>query len=75
VVGAASYLEIDEDGRPKADVSGVVAQAGDRITLRADRTLRIRVGNAGAVRLSINGISFGPMGGPGDVVEWQVSRR
>ena len=75
VIGAASYLEVDEDGRPKADVSGGVAQAGDRITLRADRTLRIRVGNAGAVRLSINGISFGPMGGPGDVVEWQVSRR
>jgi cytoskeletal protein RodZ len=75
VVGAASYLEIDEDGDPKANVSGRVAEAGSRIALRADTTLRIRVGNAGAVRLVINGINLGRMGGQGDVVEWQITRR
>ena len=75
VVGAASYLEIDEDGDPKANISGRVAEAGSRIQLRADGTLRIRVGNAGAIRLVINGISLGSMGGQGDVVEWQVRRR
>ncbi|HEY7333183.1 MAG TPA: RodZ domain-containing protein [Candidatus Limnocylindria bacterium] len=75
VVGAASYLEIDEDGEPKANVSGRVAEAGSRISLRADTTLRIRVGNAGAIRLVINGVNLGPMGGQGDVIEWQVRRR
>jgi hypothetical protein len=33
------------------------------------------VGNAGAVRLVINGINLGRMGGQGDVVEWQITRR
>ena len=75
VVGAASYLEIDEDGDPKANVSGRVAEAGSRVQLRADGTLRIRVGNAGAIRLVINGINLGSMGARGDVVEWQVRRR
>jgi cytoskeleton protein RodZ len=75
VVGAASYLEIDEDGEPKDNVSGRVAEAGSRIQLRADGILRIRVGNAGAIRLVINGVNLGPMGGQGDVIEWQVRRR
>jgi cytoskeletal protein RodZ len=75
VVGAPSYLEIDEDGDPKPNVSGRVAEAGSRIQLRADGTLRIRVGNAGAIRLVINGVSFRSMGGQGDVVEWQIRRR
>jgi cytoskeletal protein RodZ len=75
VAGAPSYLEIDEDGRPKAGVSGQVADARSRVALRANQTLRIRVGNAGAVRLVINGINLGSMGGQGDVVEWQITRR
>ena len=33
-----------------------------------------RVGNAGAVHLSLNGIDFGTMGGAGAVVEWRVTR-
>lgn len=75
VVGGPSYLEIDEDGEPKRNVSGRVAEAGSRIRLAADGTLRIRVGNAGAIRLVINGINLGSMGGSGDVVEWQVRQR
>ena len=75
VAGAPSYLEIDEDGRPKAGISGQVADPRSRVTLRANQTLRIRVGNAGAVRLVINGINLGSMGGQGDVVEWQITRR
>lgn len=75
VVGAASYLEIDEDGDPKRNVSGRVADAGSRIRLEADGTLRIRVGNAGAIRLVVNGINLGSMGRSGDVVEWQIRRR
>ena len=74
VGAAASYLEIDEDQVPKPDVSGRIAQAGTDITLSAQRTLRIRVGNAGAVSLTINGINLGTMGGSGAVVEWQITR-
>jgi hypothetical protein len=75
VRGGASYLEVDEDGEPKRGVSGSVAEAGTRVTLSARQLLRIRVGNAGAVRLVINGIDLGAMGEPGDVVEWRITRR
>jgi cytoskeleton protein RodZ len=75
VRGGASYLELDEDGEPKRGVSGRIADAGTRITLSARQSLRIRVGNAGAVRLVINGIDLGAMGDPGDVVEWRITQR
>jgi hypothetical protein len=44
------------------------------VRLQARENLRIRVGNAGAVRLTINGITLGSMGATGSVVEWRVSR-
>ncbi|HET6818917.1 MAG TPA: RodZ domain-containing protein, partial [Candidatus Limnocylindria bacterium] len=73
--GGTSYLEIDEDGAPKKDVSGQNADSGTRVELSAREALRIRVGNAGAVRLVINGIDLGPMGDSGRVVEWRITRR
>jgi len=42
--------------------------AGDRIPLRAGRTIVIRAGNAGAVRLTINGEDRGLLGPEGEVV-------
>jgi transcriptional regulator with XRE-family HTH domain len=75
VRGGTSYLEIDEDGQPKRNVSGRNASAGTRVTLGANESLRIRVGNGGAVRLVVNGIDLGAMGESGDVVEWRISRR
>ena len=74
VSGSASYLEIDEDGVPKAGISGRNADPGAAIELSATSLLRIRVGNAGAVRLTINGIALPSMGGPRAVVEWTVAR-
>ncbi|MGH2455504.1 MAG: RodZ domain-containing protein, partial [Candidatus Limnocylindria bacterium] len=74
VTGSQSYLEIDEDGVPKADVSGRNAQPGAEVPLAAQQSLRIRVGNAGAVRLFVNGVDLGTMGGSGAVVEWRVTR-
>jgi hypothetical protein len=56
-------------------VSGHNADAGTRVDLAAQDELRIRVGNAGVVRLVINGIDLGPMGRPGTVVEWRITRR
>jgi hypothetical protein len=57
------------------NVSGRNASAGTRVTLGANESLRIRVGNGGAVRLVVNGIDLGAMGESGDVVEWRISRR
>ena len=42
--------------------------AGDRIPLRAGRTSVIRAGNAGAVRLTIDGEDRGLLGPEGEVV-------
>lgn len=72
--GGDSYLELDEDGVPIAAVSGGISNDGDRVDLAADEVLRIRAGNAGAVRLTINGISLGAMGGDGAVIEWRIAR-
>lgn len=73
VEGAESYLELDEDGAA-AEGSGSIASDGDEITLEAQEDLRIRVGNAGAVRVTINGVALGAMGGDGAVVEWRIQR-
>jgi cytoskeletal protein RodZ len=73
-LSATSYLEVDEDGVPKAGISGSQLPAGTVIELSSDATLRIRVGNAGAVELVVNGVDLGPMGADGAVVEWLVSR-
>ncbi len=75
IAGAPSYLEADEDGRPKAGVSGGISDPGETVSLAAQRDLRIRAGNAQAVTVTINGIRVGPMGGSGAVVEWRVARR
>jgi cytoskeleton protein RodZ len=71
--GAASYLEIDEDGAPVQGISGTIGAAGDRVDLSATTNIRILAGNAGAVRLTINGIGIGVMGGDGAVVEWRIT--
>lgn len=75
LAGGDSYLEIDEDGRPKAGISGTISKDGASLAVAASGQLRIRAGNAGAVNVTINGIRIGPMGGAGAVVEWRISRR
>ena len=57
-----------------AGVSGAIAAPGDRVNLVANDEIRILAGNAGAVRLTINGIGIAAMGGDGDVVEWRITR-
>lgn len=72
--GGESYLELYEDGVRVADVSGRNASDGDTVELAARSNLRIRVGNAAVVRLRVNGITLGAMGGPGAVIEWNITR-
>ncbi len=42
--------------------------ANSRVALKAAKTIVIRTGDAGAVRLSINGTDQGPLGRDGEVV-------
>jgi cytoskeletal protein RodZ len=70
--GGDSYVEVEEDGVPVDGVSGTIAADGDRINLSAERDIRIRAGNAGAIRLVVNGIGLGAMGADGAVVEWRI---
>ena len=71
--GGDSYVELDADGSA-ADASGSIASDGDEISLEANASLRIRVGNAGAVRVTINGVGLGAMGADGAVIEWRIQR-
>lgn len=74
LTGGESYLLLEEDGVEITELSGRNAQDGDVVELEADEALRIRVGNAGVVTITINGIMFGPMGDDAQVVEWRVIR-
>ncbi|HEY6608597.1 MAG TPA: RodZ domain-containing protein [Candidatus Limnocylindria bacterium] len=74
IVDGESYLLLEEDGQLVEEVSGLNAAAGDRVELEAEDALRVRVGNAGAVRITINGINLGLMGDDAQVVEWRITR-
>lgn len=68
-----SYMELEEDGQPIDESRSILAD-GDRVELRAEDELRIRAGNAAVVRITIDGRDLGPMGEPGQVVEWRITR-
>jgi hypothetical protein len=73
LVDGESYLEVEIDGTPLPGISGGIIAAGQTIPLSAQRDVRIRAGNAGAVQVTLNGISIGAMGGNGAVVEWRIT--
>jgi cytoskeleton protein RodZ len=47
--------------------------AGDRQTWQAKRSLTVRVGNAAAVNIALNGKPLGPLGSSGQVYEHTFS--
>ncbi len=61
-----SWIRVTSDGRR---VFQGILVAGEGRRWSADRALIIRVGNAVAVDLIVNGRPLGPLGGPGQVVE------
>jgi len=73
IVDGQSYLEVEEDGTPVSGVSGGISDPGETISLNAGTRMRIRAGNAAAVRVTLNGLELGAMGGSGAVVEWQIA--
>ena len=72
VAGSPSYLEVLQDNVPESTVSGRVVKPPKMVSLKADGSIMVRAGNAGAVSLTIDGVPVGAMGGPGEVVTWQI---
>ncbi len=61
-----SWLRVVADGQR---VFQGILEAGETRTWSAARDLSIRIGNAAAVRLTVNGRPLGTLGRPGQVVE------
>lgn len=74
ITGGDSWMEIQTDGAPVDGLSGGLATDGRTIDLSATEEVRVRAGNAGAVVVTIDGITLGPMGAAGEVVEWRITR-
>jgi len=72
VAGSPSYVELLQDNVPDATVSGRVVKPPKVVSLKANGSIMVRAGNAGAVSLTINGVPMGAMGGPGEVVTWRI---
>jgi cytoskeleton protein RodZ len=49
-----------------------VLNAGDKIRIRARKSIRIRSGNAGGIELYLNGVKQAPLGDPGAVRERRI---
>ncbi|HEY3172588.1 MAG TPA: helix-turn-helix domain-containing protein [Thermoanaerobaculia bacterium] len=62
---APSWIEISADGEK---VFGGMMSAGESRTFEARKTFRLTLGNAGGVRVSVDGRPLAPLGRPGQVV-------
>jgi cytoskeleton protein RodZ len=62
----ASWIRVTVDG---AVVLEQIVQAGETLQFQGDQEVLLRLGNAGGVRVEVNGEDQGPPGGRGEVVE------
>jgi cytoskeletal protein RodZ len=66
---ASCWVSITADGR---EVVSRLLTAGDTEAVRADSELRVKVGNATAVSLRLNGSAMRPLGNAGEVVTIRI---
>ncbi|HYN98133.1 MAG TPA: RodZ domain-containing protein [Actinomycetota bacterium] len=66
VVGQRSWMQATADGADPPVFTGTKVE-GEVLNLTAQENLKIVIGNAGAVRVSVNGRDLGPPGQPGAV--------
>lgn len=66
VFGEKAWMQAHADGAEAALFTGNKF-AGEDLTLNADQTLKLLIGDAGAVRLNVNGHDLGPPGTSGQV--------
>lgn len=58
---------------PVIGATGKTIGAGDRLVLRAERVLELRIGNPPAVSLSLNGVPLAPLGREATAGTWSFS--
>lgn len=63
---AASWLEVLVDGIPVEP--GALVPAGETLRFAGQQVVSLRFGNAGGVRVELNGEELGPAGRPGEVL-------
>jgi cytoskeleton protein RodZ len=68
---APCWISANADGTP---VLSRLLQAGERHTIEVDNELVMRIGEPGAVRLSINGEPARPLGRPGEPLNVRITR-
>jgi len=66
-----TWLYIVPDKGKPVDVT---LYPGDELSIKAGDRIRIKVGNAGGIEVSLNGKQMGPLGSSGEVVEKTLSR-
>lgn len=66
VIGERSWMQATADGVEPPVFTGTKVE-GEVLNLTADESLKIVIGNAGAVRVTVNGRDLGPPGAPGAV--------
>lgn len=68
---AASWLEVVVDGVPVE--TGALVPAGETLRFGGQELVALRFGNAGGVRIELNGEELGPAGRPGQVLRVALS--
>jgi len=61
-----AWVLVQADRDPSQDV---LLSPGERVRWSADKRFRVTLGNAGGVRISVNGKLQGPYGGSGKVIK------
>ena len=69
-VVAPTYVEVTLDGETAAPV---ILQPGEELAWEARESVAIRIGNAGGLRLTVNGVEVGSLGASGQVVDVQYA--
>lgn len=65
-----SWLRIVPDGEVMKGWGGPTLRRGNSVTVTAGTEIYLRTGNAGAIRITLNGVDRGPLGRNGEVGNW-----
>lgn len=70
-VVADTYIELTLDGR---EVDAVILRPGQDQVWTAENSVRLRIGNAAGLQLTVNGVPVGSLGVQGQVVQVEYTR-
>jgi cytoskeletal protein RodZ len=72
ISGGQSWVRIVADGTPVPKYKSRTLRAGSTHTFTAQHELYIRAGNAGVIRVTVNGVDMGVLGPTGKVGNWLI---